>query len=135
MTGAIQLPVPTLTAAAAWQFHDWRSVKAQTPPAPTNGVYSSTATLTIPVPDDELWLMDRAVVQCTSPTKTTLRLYETSVDPLQLLGGSSFGTFDEGEWNGGLLLRPSSTLLAQWTQCNAGAVGTIRAQVRVFRKV
>jgi hypothetical protein len=134
MSGVV-LPIPMTTAAAGWQFVDWRPIKAKSQPVVVTGPYAGTATITVPVPDDELWLIDRAVIQCTSPNKTTLRLYDSAVDPLQLLGGSSFGTFDEGEWNGGLLLRPSSTLLAVWSECQAGAVATIRAQTRIFRRV
>jgi hypothetical protein len=55
---------------------------------------------------DELWLVDHAVIACTSTTPTAVRLYADSIDPLYLLDGSSAGGFDVADWPNGLQLRP-----------------------------
>jgi hypothetical protein len=86
----------------------------------------------------ELWLIDRAIIQCDSTVDTKLRLYASTAAAASLLSGSdseaASGNFDEAEYPQGLLLRPSQSLLAVWTGASSGAKGTIRLQARVFRK-
>lgn len=81
----------------------------------------------------ELWLVDRAVVSCTSGTATELRLYESQESPAALLSGTPLGNFDEAEYPGGMLVESGRELVAVWSNATAGAVGTLNLQVRVMR--
>lgn len=124
----IPLPQP-IPSASGWQFSDWRPIKATSGPASSAGV----ATITLdPVPDTEQWLLDRAIVQCTGVAGPLARVYEGNVNATSLLDGSNTGRFDVAEWPNGLLVRPSTSLVIQWTGCDVGAVATFRAQARVY---
>jgi hypothetical protein len=125
----------TLPTSSQWQLMDWTDPVKKSPAA-------VGGTMQVQFDDlgfDELWLIERAVIQCDSTTDTKLRLYASSATPENLLSGSdsdaSVGNFDEAEYPRGLLLRPSRSLLAVWTGASAGSHGTIRLQAQVFRKV
>lgn len=85
--------------------------------------------------DSERWLIEHAVISCTSTTTTALRLYENAPTPGLLLDGSREGNFDVAEWPRGLLVLPGRVLLAQWTGASPGAVATLGLQVLVYRRV
>jgi hypothetical protein len=127
--------LPTsVSAAGGWQLADW------TDPVRTSGA-AAGGTMQVEFPQldvEELWLIDRAVIQCTSTTDTKLRLYASNAGAPGLLSGSdsdaSTGNFDEAEYPQGLLLRPGQLLLAVWTGASDGARGTIRLQARVYRR-
>lgn len=125
----IQLPVPS-----SWQLTDWRDLILRTGPS-AGGVATAQ---TDSVPDSEMWLIDRAVISCTTPAGVNapaqLRLYDTSTAPLALVDGSDSGAFDVAEYPTGLRISSTHVLIAVWTGATDGAVGTLRAQARIFRK-
>ena len=124
------LPTYVGTASASWQLVDWQLPTWTSQPA-TGG----RATIECPqLAPDELWLIDRAVAYCSSTTATRLRLYDSAVDPSRLPSGSASGNFDEADYPAGLVLRPSTSLIAQWTGCSDGALATLTLQVRQLRR-
>lgn len=128
---AFQLPTPVATAGAAgWALSDWQQLR-QAATADATG----TATLDLGQVDPTTqWLVDRLVVQTTSTASTTLRLYDSTVAPANLLDATSSGNINTADYPAGLLVRPSTSLVAQWTGATFGAVCTLTAQVRVFRQ-
>lgn len=130
MTGFI-LPTSTTAPIGQWTLQDWGAPAATSSKAGADGIARAQFEA---LDVDVQWLVDRAVVTCNSGAITTLRLYDTEVLPGRLLSGSAAGNFDEAEYPSGLLIRPQSALVAVWTGCDPGAVGTIRLQTRVMRK-
>lgn len=129
MTGII-LPTATGGTATGWALVDFQIVQRTTDPAA-----GGTATLTLPqLAFDELWLVDHAVVSCTSQTSTTVRWYADTVDPARLLDGSDTGNFDVADWPAGLQLAPGSCLVSVWSGADDGAVGVLTLQARVLRR-
>jgi hypothetical protein len=124
------IPLPSsISTASQWQLVDWVAVK-QKSKAAAGGV----ARVELPALDTgDMWLIDRAVIACTSSTRTAFRLYEGSTSEVPLSGTDS-GNFDEAEYPGGLLLKSSQALIAQWTGCVDGSVGTLRLQYRYYRR-
>lgn len=122
--------VPTaLPSASGWQFYDWTEVQGSA--AAVDGV----AVVELDQLDPgEMWLIDRAVIVCDSDTDTAARLYVDGVDPSRIRSGSAWGNFDEAEYPSGLLLRPSSRLVARWDGCSAGATAALTLQARVYRR-
>lgn len=129
MNGTI-LPTWVGGAASAWSLVDWQLPAWQSDPA-AGGVATLRGDQ---LANDELWLIDRAIIDCSSVFVTSLRLYEDAPDPSRLLDGSDRGNFDVAEYPSGLVVRPSSVLVAQWTGASDGAVGTLRLQVRQMRR-
>ncbi len=121
----VALPVAQ-SAAASWQLLDFLNVQLRSDPA-AGGQAALDAGQLDP---DEMWLLDHMVVSCNSTSRTTLRLYESVVDPLRILDGSSTGNFDVADWPAGLQLRPSTSLLAVWVGASDGARGVITLQGR-----
>ncbi len=112
--------------AAGWQLVDYRELQR-------SAAATSSGVVTIELdqlPNDEMWLVDRLVAYCTSSTASTMRLYLNSVSAVNFRDGTASGNFDVSEYPRGLLVRPASGLVAQWTGCSAGAVGTITLQVQ-----
>lgn len=129
MTVPLPQPIPT---ASQWKPVDFLRTRASTTPA-AGGV----ATVELPqLADDELWVIGRSVVSCSSSTKTTLRFYESSVSPGRYLSGSIAGNFDEAEYPGvgGLQIAPATSLVAQWTGASNGAVGQLALQGMRYRR-
>lgn len=81
----------------------------------------------------EMWLIDHAVVACTSTAPTEVRWYESQLDARYLLDGSAEGNFDVADWPAGLQVSPSRSLLVAWEGADVGAVGYVTLQVRVLR--
>lgn len=126
----IALP-SALPSASGWQVVDWAD-----PTLSSDQAAGGVATITLdPLPPTDMWLLDHMVVSCTSSTATVLRLYANSVGPGYFRDGAENGNFSVGDWPTGLLVRPSSSLIAQWVGCSAGAVGTLTLQARVLRQV
>ena len=124
------LPVPLGGTAAGWKLVDFREVRARSAPA-TGGL----AVVELPQLDpDELWLIDHAVVSCTSTTPTAARWYESAVSDLALLDGTATGNFDVADWPAGLQLAPSQSLVVAWTGASDGARGVVAIQARVMRR-
>lgn len=130
MTGLI-LPTAVGGTATGWTLTDYVEPQARTAAAAGGAALAQFRQLE----PDELWLIDHAVVACTSSTPTSLRLYADAPEPLRLLDGSnSSGNFDVADWPNGLQLAPSTSLVAMWVGADDGAIGTIRLQVRVLRR-
>jgi hypothetical protein len=130
VTAPLILPVPQPTAAAGWQVYAYRTVTAQTPAAA-----GGLAQLTLPQLDSGVqWLIDHAVVQCTSTSYTALRLFDSQISPLALIDGSNSGNFDVADWPNGLTLQSGRQLLAQWSSASDGSVGTLMLQLRELRQ-
>jgi hypothetical protein len=127
---AVVLPT-SLPAAAGWALADWLPLQVQSKPA-ADGV----ATIEFPQLDpDEQWLIDRLVVTCTSTTATVLRLYDSVVTLGRLLDTTSSGNLNTADYPAGLLVRPASVLIAQWTGASPAAVGAVTLQARVMRRL
>jgi hypothetical protein len=128
----VTIPLPTsISTASQWEIVGWRRFSAKSPAA----VGSSCTALLPQLSSGEMWLVDRAVVTCTSAAATSVRLYDSSPDPNRLLSGSNSGNFDEADYPAGLLVESGSQLIAVWSNATAGAVGTINVQARVLRQV
>ncbi|MDO8107155.1 hypothetical protein Q6348_08090 [Isoptericola sp. b441] len=128
MTGVL-LPA-ALPAASGWSLVDNLTDAKVTGPA-----IAGTATADFgQLPDNELWLIDHAVVFCDSAAATTVRWYAGDTIPSRLLDGSDSGNFDVGDWPAGLLIRPSQNLLVQWSGADDLAVGTVTIQYRLLRR-
>ena len=128
MSGLI---LPTaVSPASGWSLIDNLSAAASSVAAAGGLATAEFAQLA----SEEMWLIDHAVVSCTSAIATAVRWYATSITPGELLDGSNVGNFDVGDWPAGLLLRPSQVLLVQWAGASAGSVGTVRIQYRLYRR-
>lgn len=126
----IALP-SSISSASSWQVVDWADPSASSSPAA-----GGLATITLdPLPATDMWLLDHMVVSCTSSAATVLRLYAGSVGPSYFRDGAQNGNFSVGDWPSGLLIRPATSLVAQWVGCSAGAIGTLTLQARVLRQV
>lgn len=124
------LPFPVGSPISRWSVVDWHTPSMVSEPAE-----AGAAVIAFPQLDlDVQWMVDHMVVQCDSTTPTTLRLYDSTADPGQLLDGSRQGNFDVADWPSGLLIRPQSALLATWTGCSPGAVARLRLQLRIMRQ-
>jgi len=127
----VAIGVPTfMPAATSWQVVDWMTTTYTSAPAA-----GGTATIELDqLETGEMWLVDHMVAQCTSSTATVMRLYADSVAPRYLRDGTDTGNFDVADWPAGLLVRPSSSLIAQWTGASDGALATLTLQARVMRQ-
>ncbi|WP_154793308.1 hypothetical protein [Occultella kanbiaonis] len=124
------LPESRAGTARGWTLADFRTVQGRTTPA-----VGGACELRLPeVEQDELWLIDHMVAACDSTTPTSVRLYESSVDPLALLDGSSAGNFDVADWPAGLQVRSTQFLIARWDSASDGARGTLTVQLRSLRR-
>jgi hypothetical protein len=74
------------------------------------------------------------VVQCASAASSTVRLYDGSVAPANLLDGASVGNLNSNDFPNGLLIRETSALVVQWTGATTGARADLSAQVRVMTR-
>lgn len=130
MTGGLLLPQFVGTAASSWQLVDWL-----TPDYTATATSAGRAVIECDQLDpDELWLIDHAVVASTSTTDTTLRLYDTYPDRARIRDGSRAGNFDVTEYPQGLVLRPSTRLVAVWDNATPGSTSTLTLQVRQLRR-
>jgi hypothetical protein len=129
----VAIAVPTsLPSTSQWQVSDYLDLRLFTGPA-AGGVATVESRQ---LGNDERWLIARAVVGCSSLTRTTLRLYESTADPGRYLSGSNTGNFDEADYPGatGLQVPPSTSLVAVWTGASDGARGTLAVQGLILRR-
>lgn len=126
------LPVynpPASAQSGGWQLVD-RITRAYSATADASG----TATVSSLQLDAGLfWSIEHMVCWASSGARSTFRLYENTVDPLQLMDGTDAGNFCVADWSTGLLLSPSSLLLMQWTGADVGAACRVRLQASVLR--
>lgn len=124
----VPLAVPT---ASGWQVADYGRAQAASAPA-AGGI----AQLELPqLAGEQMWLVDHAVIACTSATPTQARWYDSWPADGNLLDGTDSGNFDVADWPAGLVVRPSTSVVVRWTGASAGAVGTIVVQYRLLRRV
>lgn len=115
---------------------DRRTLVATTGPAA--GADATIFVVMDPVGADDLWLIDRFSVTCTSTTPTTAAHYAgaslSDATPQNLLEGTSNGNLDFADESSGVQLEGSRSLLTVWTGASAGAIGTVRVQYRLLRR-
>jgi hypothetical protein len=125
----VTIPV-SLPPADGWRLRDYVTMQMRSTPAAAGVAQLEFRQLD----GSEMWLIDHAVVACTSSTPTILRWYAGTVADLALLDGSSAGNFDVADWNAGLVIQPTSSLIAKWSGASAGAIGVVTLQARVLRR-
>jgi hypothetical protein len=125
----VEIPIP-LPSATGWVLRDYVSLQLRSAAAAGSAAQVEFRQLD----GDEMWVIDHAVVVCNSNTPTTVRWYAGSIADLALLDGSSAGNFDVADWPAGLVIQPTSSLIALWSGASAGAVGTVTLQARVLRR-
>ena len=130
MTTGVVLPVSVGGSATGWRLVDYVQRYATTDPAA-----GGLATLELQqLASDELWLIDHAVVTCSSTTETQCRWYLGAPIDVALIDGTAQGNFDVADWPAGLQVGPGQALVAQWAGASAGARGTLTLQGRVLRR-
>jgi hypothetical protein len=124
--GGVVLPTSVATSASTWQQVDWLQLRYESPPAA-----AGLATIEAPqLEPDEMWLLDHMVASSTSTIRSQMRLYENGL----LLDGTGSGNFDVADWPAGLLIRPSTSLIARWSGVSDGAVSSLTVQARQMRR-
>jgi hypothetical protein len=124
------LPVSVAGTAAGWELVDYRQVQLTA----TAGDDGRAVVEVPPLSQDELWLVDHAVVACSSTAPTSVRWYQDTETPARLLDGSDAGNFDVADWPAGLQLVPGAALLVVWSGATAGAAAAVTMQARVLRR-
>ena len=126
------LYLPTAVGAAVpWTLYDFLQRQLKSDPADADGVI----TLELPqIAQDELWLIDRLVVQCDSVAATEARLYVDLVEPTRILDGTRSGNFDVADEAAPIQLPGASTLICQWTGADPGSVAHLRLQATVMKR-
>lgn len=113
----------------------WVDADRFTRSASTKAAAGNTCTATLgPVPEGDLWLIERLVVTCTSSSTTTAILYLDSVSNANIVEGTQSGNLDFADENQPLQVDGARSLVAVWTNASNGAVGTLFAQIRVLRR-
>jgi hypothetical protein len=87
------------------------------------------------VPDGDLWLIERIVVTCTSSTATTAVVYVDQASASSIVEGTQSGNLDFADENQPIEVDGSRALLVVWSGASNGAIGTVRAQIRVLRRL
>jgi len=127
---SITVPQP-IGEAAQWQTTDYGDASAKSAAAAANG--RCTVQLAV-VPENELWLVDRIVVTCTSTSTTQCVIYEDLEDPQRALEYTRSGNLDVADESSPIHLDAGTSLYAVWTGASVGATATLRAQWAVLRK-
>lgn len=123
--------LPTSTAPGAqWQLYDFKQVTLTSEPAAEGRALVQHG----PVPQDELWLIDRMVVSSDSITDTSAGVYVDTVDPGRAIDGTTVGNFDVADLAAPIQLAGGVALVCAWDNAAAGAVGTLRLQYQVLRR-
>lgn len=123
------LPVPS-SAALAWRLHDYKQLAAESGPA-ADGVMR----VELPqLPQDELWLVHRIVVQSDSTTDTQARIYLDRPDPGRLVDGTRAGNFDVADMASPIQIPGSSVLVCEWSGASVGAIGAMHVQAIVLTR-
>lgn len=125
---SVLLPQP-IASSSQWQLVDWVD-NSYTSAAAAGGL----ATIQLPqLAYNERWQLTHMVIGCSSSATTTLRLYLNTVANGSLRDGSPAGNFDVADWTAGLMIPPSSALIAQWAGCSDGSVATMTLQANLYR--
>lgn len=123
------LPQPQ-PASSQWALSDYGSGVETTPEAA--GGTCQVELLTVPA--DELWLLERVVVSCTSSSASACTLYLDYPDPSRAIDFTPAGNGDVADSAPPVQLEAGTTVLAVWAGCSNGAKGTIRGQWTVLRR-
>ncbi len=126
----MQLPTHGYSASE-WRLHDFQQRAVTTEPAAAAGVCRCELP---PVPQDELWLIDRMVVSTDSTTDTIAYVYLDAIDPVRAIDGTWWGNFDVADLASAIQLPGGTVVLCEWTGASLGAVGTLRAQWQILRR-
>lgn len=124
--------VPTaLPVTSSWQLYDWLD-KSYSGTADDTGV----AEIDLPeLPDNVRWVLTHVVIGAsTAATGSKLRLYVDTVSNAALRDGSSKGDFDVADWAMGLMVPPSTHLIARWTGLEAGDTTYINLQAQILQR-
>lgn len=123
------LPVST-ASAAAWVLWDFRQETLSSDPADAG----SCSVQLGPVPQDELWLIDRMVVSSDSAADTTAGVFLDTVDPTRAIDGTTVGNFDVADLASPIQVPGGTTLVCAWQGASDDATGVMRVQYQVMRK-
>lgn len=116
--------------ASRWYLWDYakRTARSLTPAA--GGKCSAVLP---PVPENELWFVDRLRVMSDSTTATIAYCYSGLIDDDGVEDGTLTGNFDVADNASPLALLPQEQLTVVWSGASDGAVGRLRAQITVMR--
>lgn len=114
-----------------WSLYNYGAVVASGGPANAAGIIDVTVA---EVPQDELWLIDRIVVSCTSSKTTTAYLYLNSPNDQNVVEGSANGNFDIADENSPVQVHGGTTLVNRWSGADPGAAATIRIQYTIMKQ-
>lgn len=122
--------LPTQAAALSkWSVWDYQE-RTRFTPAAAGGLAAVDIYQT---PENELWLIDRIVISCTSTAETEFWLYKTQIAESNKLDGTDLGNLNVADENAPIVVQPNTLLIAQWENASAGAVGTIALQYTIMR--
>lgn len=125
------MQLPQQSAPANWAVWDYDKRPARS----ATGAAGGTCQAQLPaVPDNELWFVDRLVVECDSTTSTVAKVYSSTIDSDGIEDGTLTGNFDVADNAAPILLKPTEQLTVVWTGASNGAIGKFRAQVTIMRK-
>lgn len=125
----MQLPTqaPALSKWSVWDYglRIWTSAAAA-----ANGV----ALIELgQVPDNELWLIDRIVISCTSSADSAFGLYRDAIALGNRLDWTDLGNDNIADESAPITVQPATVLLAQWTDADPASVGSITLQWTILR--
>lgn len=124
----VPLPQP-IASSSRWQLFDWIDQQYTSGPA-AGGI----AHIELPqLASNERWQLTHMVCSCSSTSATSLRLYLGSATVPNLRDGTDSGNFNVADWPAGLMVPPSSALIAQWSGASDGATGTLTLQASIYR--
>ena len=114
------LPQP-VGGGPGWRVHDykqlsilaeWEEAALWFPDPPPTG---SRPRATLPqIPNDELWLVNRLVVQTDAEVPTFVRVYLDLVEPTRIVDGADDGNFTVTDMSSPLQVPGSSSLICRW---------------------
>jgi hypothetical protein len=131
VTTGFLVPTPVGGSATGWAVVDFLDRDYSSPPA-----VAGVATLQLPQLDPGvMWALSHLVCSSTSTTATQLRIYRDAAQTTRFRDGSNSGNFDVADYPApGLLVVEGSGLVAVWTGCSTGAVGTLAVQGRIVQR-
>lgn len=123
----MQLPVQG-SATSQWKVWDYRSAQLKSDPAPASGIVRCE--MRSPVPDNELWFIDRMLVQCSSAARTFAFIYANE----RVIDGTSGGNFNPADFATPHLIKSTEVLAGQWSGASVGSIAQLYVQYTVLRR-
>ena len=99
--------------------------------AATPGAAGGLATVTIATVTDPVWLVYRLTISCSSSGVAAFGLYAGAVGAANLRDQTSLGNANSADMSSPLQFTQGQEIIAQWSGCSAGAVGTVNLGYRV----